>query len=468
MYDVLIIGGGATGLGAAVDAAARGLNVLLLEKYDFAKGTSSRSTKLIHGGLRYLEQGNLSLVFEALHERGLLIQNAPHLVEPLPFILPCYHFWEVPYYATGLKLYDLLAGAKNLAPSSFLSKEKVMRSLPHLVSKHLRGGIHFYDAQFDDARLAISLMRTCQALGGTLLNYTPVTSFIKKDNLIIGVETPVGPFFAKKIINATGIFTDELRHLDDPLLPNMMTQSQGIHLVLPRHFLPGEEALIIPHTQDQRIMFMIPWHGHVLVGTTERTVNTPIIDPIPQEKEIEEILMNLKPYLSIEPQKKDILSVFAGLRPLVKKEGKDSRKISRHHQIFTSASGLLTITGGKWTTYRLMGEEVIDKAFRGTKSQTKNLRLHQNPPIPKTDKLHPDLPYFESEIIWSIHHEMAKTVDDILSRRTRALFLNANAALESAPRVATLLAQELHHPPEWITEQVSTFSKLAENYLPIF
>lgn len=482
-YDVLIIGGGATGLGAAVDAASRGLSVLLLEKHDFAKGSSSRSTKLIHGGLRYLEQGNLPLVFEALHERGRLVQNAPHLVHPLSFILPCYKFWEVPFYAFGLKIYDLLAGKSNLSPSSHLSKQEVMKALPLLNPESLRGGTQFYDGQFDDARLAITLMRTCQNLGGILKNYTPVTSFIKEEGQLIGVETPEGPFFGKKIINATGVFTDEIRQLDDPLVSKVMMPSQGIHIVLPRHFLPGNEALIIPHTQDKRLMFMIPWHGHVLIGTTDHEVPCPLIDPKPEEGEIELILEALKPYLTLKPQKKDILSVFTGLRPLVQEKGKSSKKIARNHKIFTSPSGLLTITGGKWTTYRLMGEEIIDKAYPETHSVTKTLHLHGYTPtssftdpfsvygtdaslLKKDTLLHPDLPYFESQVIFAIHHEMAKTIDDILSRRTRALFLNAAASLEIAPRIATLLAQELGKSPEWAQKERESFSQLAKSYLP--
>ncbi|MCH9613799.1 MAG: hypothetical protein SP1CHLAM54_08080 [Chlamydiia bacterium] len=470
-FDVLIIGGGATGLGCAVDAQSRGLSVLLLEKYDFAKGTSSRSTKLIHGGLRYLEQGNLSLVFEALHERGYLLQNAPHLVTPLPFIIPAYKWWERPLYSLGLKLYDYLAGSFNIENSTHLSAKDVMEKMPTLQTEGLRGGTRFFDAQFDDARFAISLMRTCQNLGGVIKNYTPVTNLIKEEGVVCGVETSVGSFYAKKIINATGIFTDELRNLDNPLTDPIMKPSQGIHLVLPKKFLGSDEALVIPKTKDKRLLFMVPWHDHVLLGTTDLPVDFPVIEPKAKEREIDFILKNAAPYLNLPPTREDILSVFAGLRPLVRESGKLTRKLARTHKIFVSESGLITITGGKWTTYRRMGEEAIDCAFPNTKSTTKSLHLHgfrgsDKDHFEKGSRLHADLPYYEGDVIYAVRYEMAKTLDDVLSRRTRALFLNVKAAIEIAPRVAKIMADELKVESTWIQKELNTFEEISKFYTP--
>lgn len=464
-FDVIIIGGGATGLGCAVDSAARGLKTLLLEKYDFAKGTSSRSTKLIHGGLRYLEQGHLSLVFEALHERGYLLNNAPELVKPLPFIIPAYKFWESAVFSIGLKLYDLLAGRFNIQASKHLSKKMVLERLPNLQGKGLRGGTLFYDAGFDDARLAIALMRTCQELGGTLKNYTPVTSLIKNDGKVEGVVTPNGCYRAQKIINATGVFTDDLRSMDEPLKSSIIKVSQGIHLVLPKSFLKSDHALLIPHTKDKRLLFMVPWLDHVLLGTTDTPVNEAEIEPHAKDSEINFILKNAAPYLSKAPTKQDILSVFAGLRPLVKKPGKLTKKLSRSHEIFTSKSGLMTITGGKWTTYRKMGEDAINTAFPDTTSLTKTLKLQTHSNSKKGKRLHKDLPYFEEDVIYAVRFEIAQTLDDVLSRRTRALFLNAKAALEIAPKVADIMAEELKRDEKWIKTQLQCFNTLAKGYM---
>lgn len=470
-FDVLVIGGGATGLGAALDAASRGLRVLLLEKFDFAKGTSSRSTKLIHGGLRYLEQGMLSLVFEALHERGYLLKNAPHLISPLPFIIPAYKWWERPLFSFGLKIYDILAGSFNIKSSKHLTCLEVLERLPTLQEKHLKSGTLFYDAQFDDARFAIALMRTCQNLGGVLKNYTPVTGLIKNMGKVCGVNTPQGAFYAKKIINATGIFTDEVRNLDDPLAEPMMKLSQGIHLVLPKKFLGEGTALVIPRTKDQRLLFMVPWHDHVLLGTTDRPVDFPAIEPKAKEKEVDFILKNAAPYLTCPPNRADVLSIFAGLRPLVREGGKLTRKLDRTHKILVADSGLITITGGKWTTYRKMGEDVIDVAFPKTQSKTKSLHLYgykgsDIDHYDKGDRLHSDLPYYERDVTYAVRYEMAKTLDDVLARRTRALFLNAKATIEIAPKVAKIMADELKQDAKWIQKELKDFEAIATLYLP--
>ena len=482
-YDLLVIGGGATGLGVAVDGASRGLKTLLLEKYDFGKGTSSRSTKLIHGGLRYLQQGNISLVFEALHERGLLCKNAPHLVHPLPFVIPNYHFWERPFYGMGLKIYDTLAGKLNFEPSKHLTSTQTLNRIPTLKKEHLKSGTLFYDGQFDDARLAITLARTLHDLGGDLFNYTPVKALIKKNQKVIGVYTNRGEFYAKKVVNATGIFTDDIRRLDDEMAPLIMKPSRGVHLVLPSHFLPSESACIIPHTEDHRLIFMVPWYEHTLIGTTDVEVTAPTIEPKASDAEIDFILKQIEPYLENPPKRSDILSVFAGLRPLVQEEGEGSTSTSRSHKIFESDSDLITITGGKWTTYRKMAEDTVTLAFPDTRCETDTLHLHgyttdadprghlsvygsEAVAIDTTEKLHLHLPYYAGEIIWAVRYEMAKTVEDVLARRTRALFLNAKAAIEIAPKVAEIMAKELKKDKKWLEDEVHAFKSLAQNYIP--
>lgn len=446
-YDILIIGGGATGLGSALDSASRGYRTLLLEKHDFAKGTSSKSTKLIHGGLRYLKQGHLSLVYEALHERGLLKKNAPHLVKGRGFLIPCYKSWEIPFYYLGLKIYDLLAGKHNLAPSTYISKKNLIKHISHLRPQGLKGGLIYYDGQFDDAKLAITLMRTAENLGAECRNYEGVTQLIKENNRVIGVKTDNGEtHYADKIINATGPFVDAIRSLDGEE-EKIIAPSQGIHLVLPKRFYPSDKALIIPRTSDNRLLFLVPWKDHILLGTTDTPIKSTSIDPVPQKEEIDFLLEHAAHYLTEVPTHSDILSVFTGIRPLVKTSQANTGKLSRTHQISTSASGLITIAGGKWTTYRRMAEDVINHANPRIPSKTKNLplfddrseRADYHAKYPK--KLHPSLPYLEGDIHYALEHEKARTVEDILARRTRALFLNARAALEIAPNIpATHLA----------------------------
>ena len=501
LWDVIVIGGGATGLGAALDAASRGYQTLLLEQRDFAQGTSSRSTKLIHGGLRYLKQGHIPLVIEALKERGILYQNAPHLVTSLGFLIPYYHWWERPFYTLGLKAYDLFAGKRCLKRSLHLSREQVLWRIPTLNPRDLRGGSIYYDGQFDDARLAITLARTAADSGAVLLNYCPVLSFIKEKGLIAGVlardleNNQEYTFRAKVVINATGVFSDALRQKDSPSLSPLITPSQGIHLILPRSFMPTDTALLIPRTSDGRLIFCIPWHRHLLLGTTDTHIQQIAVEPKPQPEEIDFLLHHAARYLTRPPKKEDVLSVFTGLRPLIRAKGKTTSKISRDHEIVVSASKLITIAGGKWTTYRKMAQDVMDQAIAVgslTKApcHTHHLPLHgyvtqRHSMDPWTlygsdavhlqalcdlhpdygHLLHPELPYLPAEVVWAARHEMARNLEDVLARRTRCLFLNAKASLEIAPRVAHLMAKELGQNKSWEEHQVSAFQELAKNYL---
>ncbi|MBS0615556.1 MAG: glycerol-3-phosphate dehydrogenase/oxidase [Verrucomicrobia bacterium] len=475
-WDVIIIGGGATGLGAAVDSASRGYRTLLLEQHDFAKATSSRSTKLIHGGLRYLQQGNIGLVAESLRERGLLCENAPHLVSHLSFLVPNYHWWEGPFYGIGLKLYDLLAGKLGLEPSKHLSRQQTIRALPTLEREGLRGGVIYYDGQFDDARLAIALARTAADHGAVLLNYAKVTSLIKKRGQICGVKVTDEEHkhsftvHGKVVINACGIFSDHVREMDDTKSKPIIAGSQGVHLVLPRSFMPGKTAILVPHTEDGRVIFLVPWHGRILVGTTDTPVTRLTLEPQAQKKEIDFLLRHAARYLTKDPKPSDILSVFCGIRPLVHKEhAKSTASLARDHTILVSRSNLITITGGKWTTYRQMAEDVIDKAIvTGKLPQrcciTKNLRLHTDPPLKSSKRLHPHLPYHLADVMRAIDEEMARTVEDILARRTRSLLLNAKASLKVAPKVAHLLAIALGKSAAWERKQVTAYEQVAKHY----
>ncbi len=487
-WDILIIGGGATGLGCAVDAAARGYRTLVLEQSDFAKGTSSRSTKLIHGGVRYLQQGNVSLVLEALRERGLLTQNAPDLVSHLAFIVPNYTWWEAPFYGVGLKIYDLLAGKLGLGPSRHLSRQETLQRLPTLQSEGLRGGTIYYDGQFDDARLAISLAQTAVDLGAVVLNYFPVVQLLKRNDLVSGViardlETQ-GEYelTARGIINATGVFGDSVRRMEEPSASGMITFSQGIHLVLDRSFLPGDSAMMVPRTDDGRVLFVIPWHDRALVGTTDTPVAQPELEPRPLAEEVHFLLSHAARYLTKAPESEDVLSVFAGLRPLIKtSEGKETAALPRDHCVVVSNSGLVTIAGGKWTTYRKMAADAVDQAILVADLEEKpcttaKLRLHGdrdasalnalvagNPALGHL--LHPALPYQAADVITAVRDEMARRVEDVLSRRTRALLLDAKTSMEAAPGVASLMAKELGREPQWQEAQVASYRELAEGYL---
>lgn len=503
VWDMIVIGGGATGLGTAVEAASRGYRTLLLEQGDFAQGTSSRSTKLIHGGVRYLQQGNLSLVLEALRERGLLIRNAPHLVHNQSFIVPLYDWWEGPFYGIGLKLYDVLAGRLGLGPSRLLSREETLQRLPTAEPQGLRGGVIYHDGQFDDARLAISLALTLSGLGGCALNYLPVTGIICEGGLVTGVEAQdreTGREFRIKgrvVINAAGPYVDGVRRMLDPDAHGLIIPSQGVHLVLDGSFLPGESAIMVPHTDDGRVLFAVPWHGRTIIGTTDTPIPVAVIEPRPLPEEIDFLLSHAARYLTRHPERADVLSVFAGIRPLVRNDtDHGTAALSRDHTLLIESSGLVTIAGGKWTTYRKMGEDTVTAAAQvagldDRPSITGSLRIHgwqeeatageqfhvygsdaaglkrllaQNPSWCET--LHPALPYCIGEVVWGVRFEWARTVEDILARRTRALLLDARASVAAAPKVAALLAQELGHNRAWQESQITAFSELAEGYLP--
>ncbi len=502
-WDVLIIGGGATGLGCAVDAASRGYKTLLLDMHDFAKGTSSRSTKLVHGGVRYLQQGDVSLVIEALHERGLLIQNAPHLVSHQSFIVPSYEWWNGPFYGVGMKVYDALAGKLGIKKSQTLSKEETLEKIPTLEPEGLRGGVMYYDGQFDDSRLAINLAQTIVDEGGTPINYMKVTDLIKNGaGLIEGVKAldmVKGESFtinARVVINATGIFTDSIMKMDNVNHKQMIQCAQGIHLVLDKEFLPGDAAIMVPHTDDGRVLFAVPWHDKVIVGTTDTAIEKPTLEPIALEEEIEFILRHAKQYLTKDPTRADVKSVFAGLRPLVKpQDSKSTSEISRSHHLEVSEAGLVTIAGGKWTTYRKMAEDTIDRAMlvAGLEQKncvTKELRIHgwlksvdRNHPLhmygsdkvglekllqenPEwNEQIHPNLPYLKGEVIWAVRNELAITIEDVLSRRTRALLLDAKASVEMAPIVGELLAQEFGEDEQWVQQEVKEYTALANAYI---
>jgi glycerol-3-phosphate dehydrogenase len=505
-WDIVIIGGGATGAGVAVDAATRGYDVLLLEREDFGKGTSSRSTKLVHGGVRYLEQGNVSLVMEALKERGILRRNAPHIVHDLRFIVPNYSWWEAPFYGVGMKIYDLLAGKYGFGASRILSLEETLSLLPTIRQDGLRGGVMYHDGQFDDTRLLINLMTTAAEHGATLLNYAGVVELIKDgDGFVEGVvaiDGETGERFivaATSVVNATGIFADETRRLAEPKVAQMIAPSQGIHLVFERSFLSGDSALMVPQTDDGRVLFAVPWHDRTLVGTTDTPIKDISYEPLPLEEEINFVLETAGRYLARKPTREDILSVYVGIRPLVKPPGAGDGKtssISRDYTIHIDNSGLLTIVGGKWTTYRHMAEDCVDHAVTLGRLEerpcvTKTMRIHgyqedteglgelgvygsdaskilalaqENPSLAK--RLHPDLPYIGAEIVWAARFEMSRTLDDALSRRTRALLLNARAAVAIAPAAAALLAGELGKEEAWAQAQVESFCSLAKQYIP--
>lgn len=475
-WDVAVIGGGATGLGAAVDAASRGFRTVLLEQGDFAQATSSRSTKLIHGGVRYLKQGNIALVRESLHERGLLLRNAPQLVRPLEFVIPTFSIGERFFYGAGLKAYDFLAGRHRMSRSQILSTAEVRRRIPTIRPHHLSGGVSYFDAQFDDARLAIALFRTLEKLGGTALNYTRAIRLTKQGEKVSGViaeDRETGRQFevaASVVINATGIFTDATRCLDDPASKVMLKVSRGSHLVVDRSFLPGDQAVIIPSTDDGRVVFIIPWHGSVVIGTTDLPAPEPVMHPVPLKEEIDFLLQHASRYLDRDVTQNDIRSAFCGLRPLVSEEQKYSTaKIARDHVIRTSSSGFVTITGGKWTTYRKMGKDVVDTALAigGLElrpSATEHLVLTGNP---HDSPLEPQSAESVTQnlILQAVRHEQARTVEDILSRRCRLLLLDARKAIAIAPHVASQMAAELGFDKDWESLQIHQFTAIAQTHI---
>ncbi|MGS2762284.1 FAD-dependent oxidoreductase [Sinomicrobium sp. M5D2P9] len=502
-WDVIVIGGGATGLGVALDSVSRGYKTLVLEQADFAKGTSSRSTKLVHGGVRYLAQGNIGLVREALRERGLLLKNAPHLVKNQSFVIPNYRWWGGAFYTVGLKVYDLLAGSLSLGSSVYIRKDEALRRVPTIKQEGLRGGVLYHDGQFDDSRLAVNLAQTCVEHGAVVLNYTEVNGLLKKNDSIDGViatDKETGKVYDLRgdvVVNATGIFVDNILRMETPGSKDLVRPSQGVHLVLDKSFLPGEDAVMIPKTDDGRVLFAVPWHNKVVVGTTDTPLDEHSLEPHALEEEIVFILKTAGRYLTKKPAREDVLSVFAGLRPLAATEGDSgkTKEISRSHKILVSQAGLLTITGGKWTTFRKMGEDTIDKAVTLGKlpkqdSKSAAMAIHGAKPSPDfndplyvygsdrehvlalieenpalEENLDDALPYRKAEVVWAARYEMARTVEDVLARRTRALFLDAKAAVRMAGKTAELLAIELGKDEQWQKEQVHAFEKVARNYI---
>jgi glycerol-3-phosphate dehydrogenase len=500
-WDIIIIGGGATGLGCAVDAASRGYKTLLLEKYDFAKGTSSRATKLVHGGVRYLAQGNIRLVREALFERGRLLQNAPHVCHTLPFVVPSYKWWQKWYYGFGLWIYEFLSFKLSLGKTKLLSKAGALRNLPDLSINNLSGGVLYFDGQFDDSRLAINLAQTAAEQGAAVINYCGVIQFIKEGNKITGVKAKdelTGNQFEIKgtvVINATGVFADDLLQLAENHSEKTISPSQGIHLVVEKIFFKGAAGMMIPKTDDGRVLFVIPWHDKLLLGTTDTPVDAITTEPRPLKEEIDFVISHFNRYTASDISTADVKSVFVGLRPLAKMSNeKKTSVMPRDHVIKVLPSGLVHVTGGKWTTYRSMAEHAVNKAVQsvGIKllpCNTKKLKIHgwadskdnshlsiygaDAGAIKKimeqdnslAEKIHPVYPYTKAEIKWVVENEMAMTVEDILARRIRLLFLDAKAAMEAAPGVADYLAVLLNLTPEEKEAQLNHFNKLAAGYL---
>lgn len=499
-WDILIIGGGATGLGCAVDAASRGYKTLLLEKYDFAKGTSSRATKLVHGGVRYLAQGNIRLVREALQERGRLLKNAPHVCNTLAFVVPFYTQWQKWYYRLGLSLYDFLSGKWSLGKTTFLTKKDTIKNLPGIALENLTGGILYFDGQFDDSRLAINLAQTAWEQGATVINYFSVNDFIKRNDKIKAVSatnTITGEVFtiqAKAVINATGVFADDILQLAEGNKEETIAPSQGIHLVVDKQYFEGNAGLMVPKTDDGRVLFAIPWHNKLLLGTTDTPVEKISTEPVALQKEIDFVIAHFNRYAAKKISYNHVESVFAGLRPLAKSGDKNKTALMpRDHHIAVLPSGLVHITGGKWTTYRSMAQHAVDKAaaYAGLKKRlckTTDLQIHGYP-ISKSifhtgiygsdtiaikdmiekdpllnEKIHPNFGYTRAEVKWFVQNEMALTVEDVLARRTRLLLLNAKAAVEAAPVVAQIMAKELNKDEGWILNQVNAFTSIAEAY----
>ncbi len=506
-WDLAVIGGGASGLGVALDAISRGLSVVLVEKADFAKGTSSRSTKLLHGGVRYLAQGDVALVYEALKERGLMMKNAPHVTGKQSFVIPIYSFWDRLKYGVGLKVYDLMAGRLRIGKSTWISKKEVADKIPTIKQKGLLGGVMYYDGQFDDARLAINLAQTCTNLGGCILNYMGVVN-LKKDEkgFLNGVQVQDqlnGKFYeinAKAVVNATGVFVDEILRMDNPAASKSIRPSQGAHLVLDISFLGGKDALMIPETSDGRVLFGIPWHNKLLLGTTDTLRKNPKIEPRALSQEIDFILETCAGYLTKPPTRDDVLSVFAGLRPLAvpKGEGAPTKEISRSHKVTVADSHLISIIGGKWTTFRRMGEDTVDvladlNLVKVLKSTSENIKMHGFPNGRSMEghmaiygddalsiqelidddpslglKLHPNFLNTKAEVVWMVRNEMAVKVEDVLARRMRILFLDAKAAIQMCPEVSKIMRTELDTDEEWENNENKEFQKMAEKYLITF
>lgn len=501
-WDIIVIGGGATGLGIALDAVTRGYRTILFEQSDFTKGTSSRSTKLVHGGVRYMAQGDILLVKEALYERGLILRNAPHITANQEFVIPVYTYWDVFLYTVGLKFYDLLAGKLSLGKSYFINRSKTVERIPLLKSDGLKGGIVYHDGQFDDSRLALSIAGACVENGGTVLNYFRVEKLLKDDTgQISGVEVrdiESGLTYSVKselVINATGVFADQIHRMDNPSARATIKPSQGVHIVLDKSFLNSRSAIMIPKTDDGRVLFAIPWYGKVVVGTTDTPLDEISLEPKALDEEIDFILRTAGRYLTRAPLRKDVLCIFAGLRPLAANPDKPeaTKEVSRRHKITLSQSRLLSIIGGKWTSYRRMAEETIDRAIKAgiverRECRTRNFSFCSDGAAAASDHLsvygdhaseirkliedepgmgepvHPRLPYCRAEIAWIARNEMPGTLEDMLARRTRALFLDARASAEAGPVVAGIMAKELGFSGSWQENEVSKYNDLIKIY----
>ena len=502
-YDFIIIGGGATGIGIALEASARGYSVVLLEKSDFTKSTSSKSTKLVHGGVRYLAQGDVGLVREAVVERGLLNQNAPHLVKNQSFIIPTHGLFDELQYTVGLTLYDLLAGKLSLGRSKRISKTKTLKRISTINPEKISAGVVYHDGQFDDTRLAINTLQSSEEMGAIVLNYCSVYGLIKDDEgKVSGVKfkdeesNKEYVIKGKQVVNATGVFADDVLKMDSPNAEKTIAPSQGVHLVLDKSFLPDNDAIMIPKTDDGRVLFLVPWHNRVVVGTTDTPIEKESLEPIALEEEIEFILNTASRYLTKAPKRSDVLSVFAGLRPLAasKGEGKKTKEISRSHKIFESKSGLLTMVGGKWTTYRKMGEDLVDKTEKNNgwaniPTKTKHLKIHgYKENVDRTNPLYfygsdeeeilklsriegldesisDSLKVIRAQVVWAVRNEMARTVEDVLARRTRCQLLDAKESMRMAPVVAEIIAKELGMDDAWQKEQVESYNKVTSNYI---
>jgi glycerol-3-phosphate dehydrogenase len=502
-YDVLIIGGGATGIGVALEAASKGYSTLLVEQADFTKSTSSKSTKLVHGGVRYMAQGDLGLVREACTERGRLLHNAPHLVKNQSFIIPAFGLYDEVLYTAGLTFYDLLAGKYSLGRSLHISKKNTLKRISTLKGRKISAGILYHDGQFDDSRLAINVLQTAAEQGAHLLNYAKVTQLTKDQNGfvdgadILDLENNINYHIkAKAIVNATGVFADKIMQMDRPEMPGMIKPSQGVHIVLDKSFLPGDDALMIPKTDDGRVLFAVPWHNKVVVGTTDTPIESASLEPVALDDEISFILNTMAKYMEKAPKRSDVRSIFAGLRPLAapKGEGKKTREISRSHKIFVSPSHLFTMVGGKWTTFRRMAEDMMEKieqtkSWPKKASSTKKLKLHgYQKDVDRSDPLYvygsdrapmlalakenkafeglisDSFPLYKAQVVWAARYEMARTVEDVLSRRTRCLLLDARESIRIAPQVAHILAMELDKDEQWEKQQVNEYEAVAQQY----
>jgi glycerol-3-phosphate dehydrogenase len=501
-WDFIVIGGGATGVSIALDAASRGYKTVLVEQHDFSKGTSSRSTKLVHGGVRYLQQGNVSLVYEALHERGLLRRNAPHLVHDLAFVVPNYKWWAKAFYGIGLKVYDVMAGKYGFGHSRLLNRRETIERIPTIEQRGLRGGVLYHDGQFDDSRLNVNIAQTAVEHGAAVANYMRVTALLKEGGMVRGARVQdeetgeTHELWGKVVVNATGAFTDGVRRMEDPAAKPMVSPSQGVHIVLPKRFLPGDSAIMVPHTDDGRVLFAIPWHDCVVLGTTDTAVPEATLEPAPFQEELNFLLVHAARYLAEDPTPDDVLSAFVGIRPLVSSHDKGSTAaLSRDHTIHISKAGLLTIAGGKWTTCRRMAEDAVNQGAKagGMNERpciTKQLNIHgyhknaaefgplerygsdapaikdmirQEPEL--GERLHPELPFLLAQVVWAVREEMARTVEDVLSRRARALIIDAKTSIKMAPKVASIIARELGRDEAWQRSQVEEYTALAQQYI---